>query len=211
MHKYSKHQGPHAQVIHMNLVHVINLIVLIGNAKLKSQAICWCYQQCSCNPKHFQNPVPVSFWCLTKEVFLWLSWLLRIKNFFLSYNLPFSLPSPNNQKAAAHRRLFLSLGPRGVRRRQRLQQRPTGSQKPGKRAELQTLLRNTLSLVWKADHRTWGRPAPHLLSQSWIGSATGSSPWLPAQHRHQQSLLLFSPTERLFGVAVPDAQSRQAH
>lgn len=40
MHKYSKHQGPHTQVIHMNLVHVINLIVLIGNTKLKSQAIC---------------------------------------------------------------------------------------------------------------------------------------------------------------------------
>lgn len=36
MHKCSKHQGPHAQVIHMDLDHVINSTAVIGNMKLQS-------------------------------------------------------------------------------------------------------------------------------------------------------------------------------
>lgn len=59
--KCSKHQGPHAQVIHMDLDHVINSIAVIGNMKLWSQVICWCYQHCCWTQSVFKIPSPFHF------------------------------------------------------------------------------------------------------------------------------------------------------
>ena len=143
MHKCSKHQGPHAQVIHMDLDHVISSIAVIGNMKLWSQVICWCYQHCCCNLKCFQNTVPISFWCLTKEVFLWFSSLLYTQNFFLPYNPTFSHSSPHDNLQL---KVWVSAllgtwgsssspwGSRGVTMLGGLQHRPSGSQKPGRKA-----------------------------------------------------------------------------
>lgn len=114
MHKCSKHQGPHSQVIHMDLDHVINSTAVIGNMKLQSQVTCWCYQHCCCNPKGFQNTVPILFQCLTKKVFLRFSWLFHTTNLLLPHNPTFSHTSQNykveSQLSLALGAPFLSLG-----------------------------------------------------------------------------------------------------
>lgn len=179
MHKCSKHQGPQAQVIYMDLDHVINSIAVIGNMKLWSQVICWCYQHCCCNSKCFQNTVPISFWCLTKEVFLWFSWLLYTKNFSLLHNPTSSHTSPHNslQLKSWYSALLGAWGSfsspwgvEGVRGSGGLQHRPAGSHKPVRRATYPAL----------KYPGTWGRTSPHLLFfRSRGGSAAGSLPRSP--------------------------------
>lgn len=107
MHKCSKHQGPRAQVIHMDLDHVINSTAVIGNMKLQSQVTCWCYQHCCCNPKGFQNTVPILFQYLTKKVLLWFSWLFYTMNLLLPHNHTFYHPSHNSLQLQG----FLNLNP----------------------------------------------------------------------------------------------------
>lgn len=104
---------------------------------------CRRYQHCCCNPKCFQNTVPISFQRLTKEVLLWFSRWLYTKNFCLPHSPTFLHPSPHN---SLQRKGWLSAllsacsssssswGAGGVRRPGGLQHRPTGCQKPGRRA-----------------------------------------------------------------------------
>lgn len=119
---------------------VINSIAVIGNIKLWSQVILWCYHQhYCCNQKGLQNPALISFWHLPKEAFLWFSRLLYTK--LSSHTAPLAptfLPmTVSNYKAGfqpslVHGAPLPLLG--GVKRPGGLQHRSTGSQKHGRRA-----------------------------------------------------------------------------
>lgn len=174
MHKCSKHQGPHAQVIHMDLDHVINSTAVIGNMKLQSQVTCWCYQHCCCNPKGFQSTVPILFQYLTK-VFLWFSWLFNAMNLFLPHNPTFSQQQPPDkadpQPSLAQRAPFLSLGHWRCVETRRAPNGSTGSQKPDRRAPCPSQS-FPVRLTWAL-----GKVRSPLLScRSRGGPAPGSSP-----------------------------------
>lgn len=135
MHKCSKHQGPHAQVIHMDLDHVINSIAVIGNMKLWSQVICWCYQHCCWTQSVFKIPSPFHFGVSQ------MKFSFGFPGCFTQRISPILLPMPaSNWKAGFQSSLVhgaplpLLGGVGGVRRPGGLQHRSAGSQKPGRRA-----------------------------------------------------------------------------
>lgn len=138
MHKCSKHQGPHAQVIHMDLDHVINSTAVIGNMKLQSGDLLMLSAHCCCNPKAFQNTVPILIQYLTKKVFLWFSWLFDTVNLFFPHHPTFSQQQPpakvDPQPSLAQRIPFLSLGCWRCVETRRAPNKSIGSQKPDRRA-----------------------------------------------------------------------------